>query len=215
MRRTYGWAHPEGYRKALRLAKQAEKFHRPIVTFIDTAGAYPGIASEERGISEAIARNIKELSVLNTPIICIIIGEGGSGGALGIGIGDRVIILENSTYSVISPEGCATILLRDPKQAQTASEYMKMTAPDLKALGIVDAVIPEPKGGAHTDYDLMASRLKETILAAYKELAGKRPDILLKERSKRILDFGVFKDESDQAGRRDNFFKRLFNWGGN
>jgi acetyl-CoA carboxylase carboxyl transferase subunit alpha len=215
MRRNYGWAHPEGYRKALRLAKQAEKFHRPIVTFIDTAGAYPGLASEERGIGEAIARNIKEFSVLNTVVICIVVGEGGSGGALGIGVGDRVFMLENSTYSVISPEGCASLLYRDTKMASTAATNMKMTATDLKALGIIDAVIPEPAGGAHTDYDLMAARVKEAILAAYKELSAKRPDILLKERSKRILDYGMFKDESDQAGRRESFFKRFFNWGSN
>jgi acetyl-CoA carboxylase carboxyl transferase subunit alpha len=130
-------------------------------------------------------------------------------------VGDRVYILENSIYSVISPEGCASILLRDSKQAQTAAEYMKMTATDLKAMNIVDGIIPEPVGGAHNDYELMASRVKETILAAYKELSGKRSDILLKERSKRILDFGVFLDESDQAGKRESFFKRLFNWGGN
>ena len=122
-------------------------------------------------------------------------------------------MLENSTYSVISPEGCASLLYRDTKMAQVAAENMKMTAPDLKALGIIDGIIPEPVGGAHTDYDLMASRLKETIVTAYKELATKRPEILLKERSKRILDFGVFKDESDEKGRKDSFFKRLFNWG--
>ena len=213
LRRNYGWAHPEGYRKALRLAHQAEKFHRPIVSFIDTAGAYPGVASEERGISEAIARNIKEFSVLNTPIIVIVIGEGGSGGALGIGVGDRIYMLENSTYSVISPEGCATILLRDAKQAQAAAQLMKMTSYDLKSLGIIDSIIPEPPAGAHTDYELMATRVKDTIMNAYKDLSSRRPDVLLKERSKRILDYGVFNDGSDQKQRREGFFKRLFGWG--
>lgn len=213
LRRNYGWAHPEGYRKALRLAHQAEKFHRPIISFIDTAGAYPGVASEERGISEAIARNIKEFSVLNTPVIVIVIGEGGSGGAIGIGVGDRIFMLENSTYAVISPEGFASIVLRDAKQASTAAQLLKLTSYDLKSQGIIDAIIPEPPAGAQTDYELMATRVKETIMAAYKDLSSKRPDVLLKERSKRILDYGVFHDGSDQKQRREGFFKRLFGWG--
>jgi acetyl-CoA carboxylase carboxyl transferase subunit alpha len=207
--RNYGYAKPEGYRKALRLAKQAEKFKRPIVTFIDTAGAFPGIESEERGISEAIARNLKEFSVLKTPIICIVIGEGGSGGAIGIGVGDRVFMLENSTYAVISPEGCASILLRDSSKAQTAAELMKLTSYDLQSFGIIDGVLPEPTEGAHTAPDLMASRLKELILVTYKELSQKRLEVLLRERSKRLLEFGSFNVEGEQ---RETFLSRFFNF---
>lgn len=210
LRRNYGYAKPEGYRKALRLAKQAEKFNRPVVTFIDTVGAFPGIESEERGISEAIARNLKEFSVLKTPVICILIGEGGSGGALGIAVGDRMFMLENSTYGVISPEGCASILLRDPKQAQNAAELMKITSYDVMSFGMIDAVIPEPSAGAHTDPDLMASRVKEVILANYKELSQKRTDQLLRERSRRLLGFGSFNVDQEQ---KESFLKRLFNWG--
>jgi len=210
LRRNYGWAHPEGYRKALRLAKEAEKFHRPIVTFIDTAGAYPGVSAEERGISEAIARNLKELSVLKTSIIVIVIGEGGSGGALGIGIGDRVFMLENSTYSVISPEGCASILLRDSKQAPLAASLLKLTSFDLKSFGVVDGIILEPPLGAHTDLELMVTRVKETIIETYKELSQKRTDILLKERSHRLLEFGVYNADVEQ---KEGWLKRLFNWG--
>ena len=174
LRRNYGWAHPEGYRKALRLARQAEKFHRPILSLIDTAGAYPGIGSEERGISEAIAVNLKAFSVLRTPIIVIIIGEGGSGGALGIGVGDRVYMLSNSTYSVISPEGFASILLRDARKNQIAAELMKMTAPHLLKFGIIDDIINEPPTGAHTDPDSTAVIIKKMILKSYDELKEKK-----------------------------------------
>jgi acetyl-CoA carboxylase carboxyl transferase subunit alpha len=210
IKRNYGYAKPEGYRKALRLAKQAEKFGRPIITFIDTAGAYPGIESEERGISEAIARNLKEFSVLKTPVICVVIGEGGSGGAIGIGVGDRLFMLENSTYAVISPEGCASILLRDPKQAQSAAELMKLTSFDLQSFGIADEVIPEPPEGAHTDPELMATRLKELIISTYKELSGRKIETVLRERSKRLLQFGSFNIDNPE---REGFFRRLFNWG--
>ncbi len=213
LRRNGGMAHPEGYRKALRLAQQAERFHRPIITFIDTAGAFPGVASEERGISEAIARNMKIFSTIKTPIICIVCGEGGSGGAIGIGVGDRVYMLENAYYAVITPEGCASILLRDAREAPTAAGIMKLTSFDLKSFGIIDAIIPEPPMGAQSDRDLMASNVKETIMAAYRELSQKRPDVLLKERSRRILEYGVFNDDSDQKSRKEGFFKRLFSWG--
>jgi acetyl-CoA carboxylase carboxyl transferase subunit alpha len=210
LRRNYGYAKPEGYRKALRLAKQAEKFHRPVVTFIDTVGAFPGIESEERGISEAIARNLKEFSVLKTPIICILIGEGGSGGAIGIGVGDRLYMLENATYGVISPEGCASILLRDSSQAQKAAELMKITSYDVQSFGIADGIVPEPTEGAQVDPDLMATRLKELILTTYKELSSKRLDLLLRERSKRLLEYGAFKIDNPE---KEGFFRRLFNWG--
>jgi acetyl-CoA carboxylase carboxyl transferase subunit alpha len=193
LRRNYGMAHPEGYRKALRLARQAEKFGRPVLSIIDTPGAYPGISAEERGIGEAIARNLKEFSVLKVPVIAVIVGEGGSGGALGIGVGDYLIMLENTVYSVISPEGFASILLRDAKKAEQAASLMKMTAYDLKAYGIADEVIPEPEGGAHNDPDLVASRIKERVLAVYARLRKRRSDVLLKDRAKRIEGFGVIR----------------------
>lgn len=200
LRRNYGMGHPEGYRKALRLARQAERFGRPIISLIDTPGAFPGLASEERGISEAIATNLKEFSMLRTPIICVIIGEGGSGGALGIGIGDRIFMLENSVYSVISPEGFASILLRDSKKAQLAAGLMKMTAPDLRSFEIVDGIIEEPPGGAHTDHEAIASRVRQTILSTWQTLSRKRVDVLLKERSARLLSLGRFTDDSRQPG---------------
>ena len=209
LRRNYGMAQPEGYRKALRLAHQAEKFGRPLLTFVDTMGAYPGISSEERGISEAIARNMKEFSVLRTPIISTIIGEGGSGGAIGIAVADRVFMLENAVYSVISPEGCASILLRDTKKAQLAAGLMKMTARDLYSFGIVDGVITEPQGGAHNDIDFVAARLKETILSNYRELASKKTEQLLKDRSRRWLSFGDFYDPEE---KQEGFLKKIFPW---
>ncbi|MFO8065070.1 MAG: acetyl-CoA carboxylase carboxyltransferase subunit alpha [Spirochaetota bacterium] len=190
LRRNYGMAHPEGYRKALRLAKQAEKFGRPVLSIIDTPGAYPGISAEERGIGEAIARNLKEFSVLKTPVIAVIVGEGGSGGALGIGVGDYLIMLENTVYSVISPEGFASILLRDSKKAEQAASLMKMTAYDLKTFGIADEVIPEPEGGAHKNAELTAARIKERVLAVYGRLRRRRSDVLLKDRAKRLAGYG-------------------------
>ncbi|MFP4211594.1 MAG: acetyl-CoA carboxylase carboxyltransferase subunit alpha [Alkalispirochaeta sp.] len=208
LRRNYGMAHPEGYRKALRLAQQAERFHRPIITLIDTPGAFPGLAAEERGIGEAIARNLREFSTLRTPVICIVIGEGGSGGALGIGIGDRVYMLENSVYSVISPEGFASILLRDAKKAQQAAGLMKMTAPDLNAFGIIDGILPEPAEGAHTDHQAIAGTVRRQILASYAELSKKRMDQLLRERSERLLALGKFGGAG--AARSKGFLARLF-----
>ena len=208
LHRNYGMAHPEGYRKALRLAHQAERFGRPILTIIDTPGAYPGLASEERGVGEAIARNLRDFSVLRTPIICVIVGEGGSGGALGIGIGDRVYMLENTVYSVISPEGFASILLRDSKKARQAAGLMKMTAPDLRGFGIVDDIIPEPAGGAQADHEQAAARIRQTVLTAYRELAKKKPEQLLRDRSTRLLSLGRFSEESMSPSR--SLLSRVF-----
>ncbi|NCN06167.1 MAG: acetyl-CoA carboxylase carboxyltransferase subunit alpha [Spirochaetales bacterium] len=210
LRRNYGMAQPEGYRKALRLAYQAEKFGRPIITFVDTMGAFPGISSEERGISEAIARNLKEFSVLKTPIITTVIGEGGSGGAIGIAVADRVFMLENAVYSVISPEGCASILLRDAKKAQLAAGLMKMTARDLLSFGIIDGIVAEPPAGAHTDLSFVAARLKENILTHYKALSSKKLETVLKERSRRWLSFGEFYDPEE---KEESFFKKFLPWG--
>ena len=159
IRRNFGMPHPEGYRKALRLMKQADKFNRPIICFIDTKGAYPGKAAEERGQSEAIARNLFEMGGFTVPIICVVIGEGGSGGALALGVGNHLFMLENSTYSVISPEGAASILWKDSTLAKQAAESMKITAPDLKKLGVIDSVIPEVKGGAHKDVNDQAAKI--------------------------------------------------------
>ncbi|MFW6362501.1 MAG: acetyl-CoA carboxylase carboxyltransferase subunit alpha [Spirochaeta sp.] len=206
--RNYGMAHPEGYRKALRLAKQAEKFNRPVLCLIDTPGAYPGLAAEERGIGEAIARNLRDLSILDVPIICVIIGEGGSGGALGIAIGDHIVMLENSVYSVISPEGCASILLRDSKRSQEAAALLRMTSYDLKSFGIIDSIIPEPMGGAHTDPVYMADRLKDEVLRALHDLRGKRSEQLLRERSRRLLNLGVFRENA--APKRNTLLSRFF-----
>lgn len=210
LKRNYGMAHPEGYRKALRLAKQAEKFGRPILTFVDTAGAYPGLAAEERGIGEAIARNIRDFSVLRTPIITVIIGEGGSGGALGIAVADRVLMLENTIYSVISPEGFASILLRDAKQAKYAASLMKMTATDIFGFGIADDVVPEPPGGAHTDPAFTAEKLKSAVLRHYRELEPKRIETILAERSRKIQNLDNF---PRRASRSSGIIKRLFGGG--
>ncbi len=168
--RNFGMANPEGYRKALRLMKMAEKFNKPIVTFIDTPGAYPGLEAEERGQGEAIAKNIQEMFLLKVPVICIIIGEGASGGALGIGIGDRVYMLENTWYSVISPESCSSILWRSWNYKEQAAEALKLSAEDMKQFKLVDGIITEPLGGAHTNPTVMAHDIKKAILSAFKEL---------------------------------------------
>ncbi|BBU95984.1 acetyl-CoA carboxylase carboxyl transferase subunit alpha [Providencia rettgeri] len=188
--RNFGMPSPEGYRKALRLMKMAERFHLPVMVFIDSAGAYPGVGAEERGQAEAIARNIIEMSHLKTPIICVITGEGCSGGALGIGVGDRINMLEYSTYAAISPEGCASILWKDSQKAQIAAEVMGMTAPRLKELGIIDTIIPEPLGGAHRDYQLAAQQLKQQLLTDLNELTQLDIDELLAQRYQKIMDFG-------------------------
>ncbi|MFD1415397.1 acetyl-CoA carboxylase carboxyl transferase subunit alpha [Oceanobacillus jeddahense] len=192
IKRNFGMPHPEGYRKALRHMKQAEKFHRPIITFIDTKGAYPGKAAEERGQSEAIAKNLMEMAGLTVPIVCIVIGEGGSGGALGIGVGNRVHMLENSTYSVISPEGAAAILWKDAGEAQRAAETMQITAPDLKKLDVIDEVIPEPKGGAHRDIDTQASLIDQVLEKSINELKGLSSEDILEERWQKYKKIGSF-----------------------
>jgi acetyl-CoA carboxylase carboxyl transferase subunit alpha len=163
MKCNFGMMHPEGYRKALRIMKLAEKFHKPIIIFIDTPGAYPGIGAEERGQAEAIARNLKEMSLLKTPIICMVISEGGSGGALGIGVANRILMLENAYYSVISPEGCAAILFHDAARATDAADALKITAEDLFKNGIIDEIIPEPLGGAHRNIDMTAENIRNTL----------------------------------------------------
>ncbi|UDG80842.1 Acetyl-coenzyme A carboxylase carboxyl transferase subunit alpha [Candidatus Hartigia pinicola] len=188
--RNFGMPSPEGYRKALRLMKMAERFHLPVVIFIDSAGAYPGIGAEERGQAEAIARNIMEMSRLKTVIICVITGEGCSGGALAIGIGDRINMLEYSIYAAISPEGCASILWKDAQKAQAAAEVMGITAPRLKKLGIIDTIIPEPLGGAHRDYCLMAENLKHQLLIDLMVLTKLNIETLLNERYQKIMAFG-------------------------
>lgn len=195
--RNYGSMQPEGYRKALRLMRLAEKFARPIMVLIDTAGAFPGVEAEERGQAEAIARNIMEMSLLRVPIVCTVIGEGGSGGALGIGVGDRLLIQENAYYSVISPEGCASILWRDAARAPEAAERLKLTAKDLLALGVADEVIPEPLGGAHRDPAAAADSLREALerhLAALSELSV---DELLEARQQKYRRIGVFREENN------------------
>ena len=168
--RNFGMPNPEGYRKALRLMKQAEKFKRPIITFIDTPGAYPGMGAEERGQGEAIARNIMEMSSLEVPIICVVIGEGSSGGALAIGVGDRIVMLENAIYSILSPEGFASILYKDSSKAKEASEKMKLTAKDLKDLGIIDEIIKEPKEGLQNNFEKVTKKLQKYLIESIKEL---------------------------------------------
>lgn len=193
LHRNFGMAHPEGYRKALRVMKLAEKFNLPIVTFVDTPGAYPGLGAEERGQAEAIARNLIEMSGLTVPVIVAVIGEGGSGGALALGIGDVVIMLEYAIYSVISPEGCASILWKDAGKGETAADIMKITAPDLKRFEVVDVVIPEPDGGAHRDPEKAAEFLKEHLLAALEEVNTLSPDQLLKRRYEKYRKIGEVK----------------------
>lgn len=189
--RNFGMANPEGYRKALRLMKLAEKFNKPVVTLIDTPGAYPGLEAEERGQGEAIARNLLEMSVLNVPVICVIIGEGASGGALGIGIGDKVLMLEHSWYSVISPENCSAILWRTWDYKEQAAESLKLTAEDMLKNGLIDGVIPEPLGGAHQDPKLMASILKDRIVSDLATLKGRKIEELVSERIDKFCSMGV------------------------
>jgi acetyl-CoA carboxylase carboxyl transferase subunit alpha len=190
--RNFGMAHPEGYRKALRLMKLAEKFGRPVLTLIDTPGAYPGIGAEERGQAEAIARNQFEMATLQVPIIAAVIGEGGSGGALALGVGNRILMQENAIYSVISPEGCASILWRDTAKAPEAAEAMKITAHDLAELGVVDEVVREPMGGAHRDPKRAASLLRRVIRRHLKELVALSPEELIAQRYEKYRKIGVF-----------------------
>jgi acetyl-CoA carboxylase carboxyl transferase subunit alpha len=193
VRRNFGMPRPEGYRKAQRLMELAERFKLPILTFIDTPGAYPGVGAEERGQSEAIARNLLVLSQLRTPVIGTVIGEGGSGGALAIGVGDHVMMLEYSTYSVISPEGCASILWKSASRASEAAEAMGITSKRLKLLNLIDQVIPEPLGGAHRDFETTITTVKQALAESLARLDSKRIDDLLKARYQRIMNYGVFK----------------------
>ncbi|MGB2821151.1 MAG: acetyl-CoA carboxylase carboxyltransferase subunit alpha [Phycisphaerae bacterium] len=197
---NFGCSHPEGYRKALRVMRMAQKFSLPVVTLLDTAGAYPGIGSEERGVAESIARNLMEMSRLRTPIMCVVIGEGGSGGALGIGVGDRIAMMEFAWYSVISPEGCAAILWRTGEKAAEAAAAMKLTARDLKALDVIDDIIPEPLGGAHRNLPEAANNLERHIVGTLRELARVPIDNLLKHRYARWRRMGkVIRIQADAA----------------
>jgi acetyl-CoA carboxylase carboxyl transferase subunit alpha len=196
LRRNFGMPHPEGYRKALRLMRQAEKFGRPVISFIDTPGAYPGIGSEERGIGEAIAFNLREMSRLRVPIVSAVIGEGMSGGALGIGVTDKILMLEHSIYSVISPEGCAAILWRSADHKEAAANALKLTAKDLVELGVCDEVVPEPKGGAHADWDEAASNLGDALDRVLRQLRKLTPKKLLSARWAKYESIGAWRDES-------------------
>ena len=195
--RNFGMPRPEGYRKALRLMKLAEKFGVPLITFIDTPGAYPGVGAEERGQSEAIGQNLYVLAGLKVPVVCTIIGEGGSGGALAIAVGDTTFMLQYSTYSVISPEGCAAILWKDAAKTQDAAEALGITAPKLKALGLVDRVLSEPLGGAHRDHKSMGATVKKAIAESLKELKDLTPEKLVQKRQQKLLQLGKFKEISE------------------
>ena len=194
--RNFGMPHPEGYRKALRLMKMAELFRKPVVTLIDTPGAYPGVGAEERGQAEAIAKNLKVMARLRTPIITVVIGEGGSGGALAIGVGDRVLMLEYSIYSVISPEGCAAILWKDGSKGKLAAESLRLTAVDLYRLGVIEEVVKEPPGGGHRDPERMANLLKETIEYHLRELEKVEMETLVQKRYERFRKIGAFLEET-------------------
>ncbi|ARF13254.1 MULTISPECIES: acetyl-CoA carboxylase carboxyl transferase subunit alpha [Sporosarcina] len=194
VKRNFGMPHPEGYRKALRLMKQAEKFNRPIICFIDTKGAYPGKAAEQRGQSEAIARNLVEMAGLKVPVISIVIGEGGSGGALALGVANHIHMLENSTYSVISPEGAASILWKDPSLAKQAAEAMKITAPDLKEMNIIDEIIPEVLGGAHRDANKQSLEMRNTLRRSLRTLCELTSDELIDNRYTKFRSIGVFSE---------------------
>jgi acetyl-CoA carboxylase carboxyl transferase subunit alpha len=192
LRRNFGMAHPEGYRKSLRLMKQAEKFGRPVITLLDTPGAYPGIGAEERGQAEAIARNLREMASLRTPLISLVIGEGGSGGALALGVTDRILMLEHSIYSVISPEGCAAILWRSAEHREKAATALRLTSKDLMELEICDEVIDEPLGGAHTDWDTAAERVGDALERHLHELSALSPEALLEGRWAKYAAIGVW-----------------------
>jgi acetyl-CoA carboxylase carboxyl transferase subunit alpha len=193
--RNFGMAHPEGYRKAMRLMRLAAKFGAPVITLVDTPGAYPGLGAEERGQAEAIASSLIEMASLQTPIITAVIGEGGSGGALAVGLADRVLMMENSVYSVISPEGCAAILWKDASQRERAAEALKITAQDLLNLGVIDEIIPEPPGGAHSDADAAAAALGDALQRHLGQLRTLKPDKLLKRREEKYLSMGALTEK--------------------
>ncbi|OFV99476.1 MAG: acetyl-CoA carboxylase carboxyltransferase subunit alpha [Acidobacteria bacterium RIFCSPLOWO2_12_FULL_54_10] len=199
LERNFGMPKPEGYRKALRVMQMGAKFHRPVISFVDTPGAYPGIDSEERGQAEAIARNLREMARLPVPIVVVVTGEGGSGGALAIAVGDRILMLENSVYSVISPEGCASITWRDSTKAELAADALKMTAEDLKSAGIIDEVIPEPPGGAHGDHAAMAHLLEVSLKTALQELQQLPAEEMLEMRYQKFRRMGQFIQENPSA----------------
>ena len=192
--RNFGMPHPEGYRKALRLMQLAGKFGKPIITLIDTPGAFPGLAAEERGQAEAIARNLREMAGLPTPVVCVVTGEGGSGGALALGVGNRVLMLEYAIYSVISPEGCAAILWGEAAKAPEAAELMRVTAPDLLKLGVIDAIVPEPVGGAHRNWDATSASLREALREQLWQLRSKSEAELIEERQEKFRRIGVFEE---------------------
>lgn len=196
--RNFGCAHPEGYRKAMRVMKLAERFNMPIICFIDTPGAYPGIGAEERGQAQAIAENIRDMFSLKTPVIAIVIGEGGSGGALGIGVGDKVLMLEYAYYSVISPEGCAAILWKDSAKKEEAAKVLKLTAPDLLGLGIIDQIIPEPEGGAHNNHEEAANNLKLALLNNLEEVSALSGEFM-RNRYDKFRKLGVFNETSPKS----------------
>ncbi len=196
IKRNFGMAHPDGYRKALRLMKQADKFNRPVICFIDTKGAYPGRAAEERGQSESIARNLVEMAGLKVPVVSIVIGEGGSGGALALGVCNRLLMLENATYSVISPEGAASILFKDASLKEIAAESLKITADDLKSLGIADEVVDEPQGGAHNDRDAVYHSLDGTLEKHLEALSAMDRDALMEDRYQKYMNIGVYEEQS-------------------
>lgn len=195
LKRNFGMAHPEGYRKALRLMQAGAKFGAPIITLIDTPGAYPGLGAEERGQSEALARNILEMAALATPCVAVVIGEGGSGGALALGVADRVIMLENSVYSVITPEGCAAILWKDSSQKERAADALKLTAQDLLRLKLIDEIIPEPVGGAHLDPDATGEALRESLIKHVTDLRRVRPEKLVRRRADKYAAMGAFSEK--------------------
>ena len=192
--RNFGMPHPEGYRKALRLMQLAAKFRTPVITFIDTPGAYPGVGAEERGQAEAIARNLREMAGFPTPIIAVVTGEGGSGGALALGVADRVLMLEHAIYSVISPEGCAAILWEDASRAKDAAEVLRITAPDLLKLGVIDGVIPEPPGGAHRNWQGAAQAVQRAVASALAELVPLSPSELVQQRYAKFRRMGIFEE---------------------
>ncbi len=195
IKRNFGMPHPEGYRKAMRVMKMAEKFKKPVIAFIDTPGAYPGLGAEERGQAEAIARNLLEMAKLRTPVIAVVIGEGGSGGALGIGVANKVLMMENSIYSVISPEGCAAILWNDREMIQQASDVLRLTAEDLLSFKIIDEIVPEPEGGAHLDHDRAAQNLKKALEKTLKPLLALSPTALEAQRYEKFRAMGVFQEK--------------------